>query len=69
MRTRADIERRYWDLYAAERNYAVQKLTRDRGEAFLQEKELRAATGIVGPVAVANARTFLAEQELLLIER
>jgi len=67
--TRADVERRYWDLYAAERNYAVQKLTRDRGQAFLKETEFRASTGIVGPVAVANARTFLAEQELLLIER
>jgi len=65
----AEVERRYWDLYAAERNYAVQKLTRDRGASFLQETKLRAASGVDGPNAVATARTFLAEQELLLIER
>lgn len=67
--TTANVQRRYWDLYAAERNYAVQKLTRDRGEAFLRETELRAESGLDGPIAVANARAFLAEQELLLIER
>jgi len=65
----AEVQNRYWELYAAERNFAVQKLTRDRGEAFLHETELRAATGIDGPIAVANARAFLAEQQLLLIER
>ncbi len=65
----ADAERMYWDLYAAERDYAVQQLTRDRAEAFLHETELRAKTGLVGPDQVANAKTFLAEQELLLLER
>lgn len=63
-----DVERMYWDLYAAERDYAVQKLTRDRAEAFHHEAELRAKAGLVGPNQVANARTFLAEQDLLLIE-
>jgi outer membrane protein TolC len=67
--TSAEVERRYWDLYAAERNYAVQKLTRDRGEAFLRETELRAKSGLIGPNQVANARTFLAQQELLLLDR
>jgi outer membrane protein TolC len=65
----ADVERLYWDLYAAERDFAVQKLTRDRAAAFLGETELRFRTGLVGPNQVANARTFLAEQDLLLIER
>ena len=65
----ANAERTYWDLYAAERDYAVQKLTRDRAEAFLKETELRAATGLVGPNQVANARTFFAEQELQLLEQ
>ncbi len=65
----AAVERAYWDHYAAERDYAVQKLTRDRAEAFLRETELRASTGLIGPNQVANARTFLAEQEILLLDR
>jgi len=65
----AEVERSYWDHYAAERDYAVQKLTRDRAEAFLKETELRASTGLIGPNQVANARTFLAEQEILLLDR
>ncbi|HVO73458.1 MAG TPA: TolC family protein [Ignavibacteriaceae bacterium] len=64
-----DVERLYWDLYAAERDYAVQKLVLDRAEAFLKEAQLRAQAGLVGPNQVANARTFLAEQELLWIDR
>ncbi len=63
------VEELYWDLYAAERDYAVQKLTRDRAEAFLKDTETRARTGLVGPNQVANARTFLAEQEILLLDR
>ncbi len=65
----AEVERAYWDLYAAERDFAVQKLTRDRAEAFLAETEVRAGSGLVGPNQVANARTFLAQQELLLFDR
>ena len=65
----SDVERTYWDLYTAERDYAVQKLTRDRAGAFLKETELRAQAGLVGPNQVANARTFLAEQQLLFLER
>jgi outer membrane protein TolC len=63
------VEDGYWDLYAAERDYAVQKLTRDRAEAFLREAETRMRTGLIGPNQVANARTFLAEQEILLLDR
>ncbi len=62
------VERRYWDLYAAERDYAVQTLTRERAGAFLNETELRAKAGLVGPNQVANAKTFLAEQTLQLLE-
>lgn len=65
---RSEVERAYWDLHAAERDYAVQRLTRDRAETFLRETEVRARTGLIGPSQVANAKTFLAEQELLLIE-
>jgi outer membrane protein TolC len=65
----SDVERTYWDLYAAERDYAVRKLTRDQGDAFLKETELRAKAGLVGPNQVANARTFLAEQTILLLDQ
>ncbi|RJP62399.1 MAG: TolC family protein [Ignavibacteriales bacterium] len=62
------VERVYWDLYALERNYAVQELTRDEAKALLQEAELRSKSGLVGPNQVANAKTFLAQQELLLLD-
>jgi outer membrane protein TolC len=67
--TSAEVERRYWDLFAAERNYAVQILIVSQAESFLKETEVRASTGLVGPNQVASARTFLAEQRLQLIER
>lgn len=66
--TIADVERGYWDLYAAQHDYAVQALSRDRAESFLKETEMRAAAGLVGPNQVASARTFLAEQELALLD-
>lgn len=66
---RTELERTYWDLYVSERDYAVQKLTRDRATAFLTETEVRAQTGRIGPNQVANAKAFLAQQELQLIER
>jgi outer membrane protein TolC len=65
----ADVEQNYWSLYAAERNYAVQVVTCDRGKAFLREAELKQKAGLVGPSDVANAKTFLAQQELLLIDK
>jgi outer membrane protein len=65
----SEVEQLYWDLYAAERDFAVQRLTRDRAEAFSKETELRSKAGLVGPSQVANAKTFLAQQELQLIER
>lgn len=66
--TSCEVERRYWDLYAAERNYGVQLLVVSQAESFLKDTEVRAATGLVGPNQVANARTFLAEQRLALLE-
>ncbi|MCH8125904.1 TolC family protein [candidate division KSB1 bacterium] len=65
----AEVERSYWNLYAAERDYAVRKLTLDQGEIFLRETKLQADAGLIGPNQVASARTFLAEQKLLLLER
>jgi len=64
----SETEKTYWELYAAERDYAVQKLTYIRAESFLKETELRAETGIIGPNQVASAKTFLTQQELILIE-
>ncbi len=69
LRTNSLIEQAYWNLYTAERNYAVQKLTLDRAEAVLKEAQLREKAGLVGPNQVANAKTFWAEQKLLLIDR
>jgi len=66
---RAEIERTYWDLYAAARNLAVQRLIRDGAEALARQAELRAGAGLVGPGDVANARVFLAEQEQSVIDR
>ncbi len=56
-------------LYTAERDYAVQKLTLERAEAVLKEAQLHEKAGLAGPNQVANAKTFQAEQRLLLIDR
>lgn len=69
LRTNSIIEQAYWNLYATERNYAVQKLTLERAEAVLKVAQLREKAGLVGPNQVANARTFWAQQKLLLIDR
>ena len=65
----SQVELSYWNLYVAERDYAVQKLSRNQAEAFLKETELRAKAGLVGPDQVANAKTFLAQQEIQLLDR
>ena len=69
LKMNSTIEQTYWNLYTAERNYAVQKLTFERSEAVLNEAQLREKAGLVGPNQVANAKTFWAEQKLLLIDR
>lgn len=63
------VEQSYWSLYTAERDYAVQKLTLERAESLLKEAQLREKAGLVGPNQVANAKTFWAEQKLLMIDR
>ena len=65
----SEVEIAFWNLYTAERNYGVQKLVRDRSKEFLDETELREKAGLVGPEQVANAKTFLAEQEILFIDQ
>jgi outer membrane protein TolC len=64
-----EAEKAYWDLNVAARNYAVQTVVVERSRAFLKDTEVRAAAGLVGPNEVATAKTFLAEQELLQIDR
>jgi outer membrane protein len=66
---RANVEATYWGLYASERNLAVQQLIRDQATALLDQARLRAKAGLVGPGEVANARVFLAEQELSVLDR
>jgi outer membrane protein TolC len=65
---RALVERTYWDLYAAERDYGVQQIITDRASALLNETQLRARAGLVGPGAVANARVFYTQQEQSLLD-
>lgn len=64
-----EARKAYWDLNVAGRNYAVQSLLVERAGAFLKDTEVRAAAGLIGPNDVATAKTFLAEQELLQIDR
>ena len=65
---RSIVERTYWDLYAAERDYGVQELITERAEALFKETQLRAKAGLVGPGAVANARVFFTQQQQSLLD-
>jgi len=67
--TASETERLFWDLYGAERNYTVQLLIRDQARDFVRDTEIKAKAGLVGPNETASAKTFLAEQELQLIDR
>jgi outer membrane protein TolC len=64
----AEVEARYWELYAGERDLAVAVLIRDRARVFLDEARLRAQAGLVGPSQVASAEGFLAEQEQRVLD-
>lgn len=64
----ANVENAYWELYAAETRLAVQRLLRQRAAVFLRDQVLRGRAGVVGPGAVAIARTFLADQETALLD-
>jgi outer membrane protein TolC len=66
--TRATAEAAYWDLYAAERDLAVARLTRERATALLHEAALRSQAGLVGPNETNNAKLFLAQQELSVLD-
>jgi outer membrane protein TolC len=66
--TRASAESLYWQLHAAERDLAVQKLIAERAAAFLEQTRTRAQAGLTGPNDVANAEVFLAQQQLAEIE-
>jgi outer membrane protein TolC len=65
----ADVSLAYWELYAAERDLAVQNLIVERAEAFLLEATRRAEAGLVGPSEVATARVFRTEQKLAALDR
>jgi outer membrane protein TolC len=69
LRVVAEVTTAYWDLYAAERDYAVQQLIVERAQALLSEAELRAQAGLSGPSEVATARVFVAEQRLAAFDR
>ena len=69
LQVRASVEVLYWQLYTAERDYAVQQLIKEQALALLNEAKTRAKAGLVGPNQVANAQVFLAEQELTLLDR
>jgi outer membrane protein TolC len=64
----AAVEVAYWDLYAAERDLSSERLQRQRAAIFLRNQTLRARAGAAGPGAVAAARTFLADQEVQLLD-
>lgn len=65
---RTATETAYWDLYAAWRDHGVQLLLVDRAKLLLQQADTRAKMGLVGPNQVANARVFLAQQELAALD-
>lgn len=64
----AAVEVAYWELYAAERDLAAQRLQRQRAAIFLRDQVLRARAGAAGPGAVAAARTLFADQEVQLLD-
>ena len=61
-------ESMYWDLYAAERDYAVAKLTREQAASLLSEASTRAEVGLIGPNQLNNAKVFHAEQQLAFMD-
>jgi len=65
----ADVERVYWELFAAGRDFAVQEAIVAQAEAVLDEARTRREAGLVGPAAVANARVFLSEQQQTRLDR
>jgi len=66
--TEAGVEVAYWALYAAGRDFTVQRLITERAEALLDQAQTRRRAGLVGPADVASARVFLAEQRQALLD-
>jgi outer membrane protein TolC len=64
----AEVESTYWSLYAAERNHAVSRIIGERAAAFLNDAQLRAKAGLIGPSQVANAEFFLTETEQAVLD-
>ncbi len=64
----SDVENAYWELYAVERDLAARRVQHQRAALFLRDQVLRGRAGVVGPGAVAAARTFLADQQGLLLD-
>jgi outer membrane protein TolC len=65
---RADVEASYWTLYAIERDLQARRRQRQSAAVFLRDQMLRGRAGVAGPAAIAAARTFLADQEAILLE-
>jgi outer membrane protein TolC len=65
---RTEVESVYWSLYAAERNHAVSRIIRERAAAFLNDAQLRAKAGLIGPSQVASAEFFLTESEQAVLD-
>lgn len=66
--TQAEVEVLYWDLYAAGRDFTVQRIITQRAEALLGQARTRSRIGVSGPADVANAQVFLAEQQQALLD-
>lgn len=66
--TEAEVEIAYWALYAAGRDFTVQRIITRRAESLLEQAETRARSGAIGPADVANAKVFLAEQRQNLLD-
>ena len=66
---RAAVEQLFWDLYAAERDLAVERLIRDRAAQLVEETRLRNRIGVTGPDDVANSEVFLAQEDQAVLDR
>lgn len=66
--TQAEIETGYWELYAAGRDFTVQRIITQRADALLDQAETRRRIGVSSPADVANAKVFLAEQRQALLD-
>jgi outer membrane protein len=66
--TQTGVETVYWELYAAGRDFTVQRIITQRADALLVQAETRSRIGASSPADVANARVFLAEQQQALLD-